>query len=157
MVYILKSEKDRGYYYGYTSNLANRVEYHNQGLVRSTKSRIPFMVHYTEKLILTYAISDWYSAEIKSQKFPIFIPNSGCSAVGSVHVWGAWGRWFESSHPDTWLGAIGSFFRFVSWRDHKNFRFPLADFDFRSKHQKSHFVGTCSYVCSIRELRILVL
>ncbi len=21
---------------------------------------------------------------------------------GSAHVWGAWGRWFESSHPDKW-------------------------------------------------------
>ena len=25
---------------------------------------------------------------------------SGCGAVGSVHVWGTWGRKFESSHPD---------------------------------------------------------
>lgn len=27
--------------------------------------------------------------------------SSGCSSVRfRVHVWGAWGRWFESSHPD---------------------------------------------------------
>ena len=26
---------------------------------------------------------------------------SGFSAVGSAHVWGARGRWFESSNPDT--------------------------------------------------------
>ena len=25
---------------------------------------------------------------------------SGCSAVGSAHVWGARGRQFESGHPD---------------------------------------------------------
>ncbi len=25
---------------------------------------------------------------------------SGCSAVGSVHVWGARGRRFKSGHPD---------------------------------------------------------
>ena len=25
---------------------------------------------------------------------------SGFSAVGSAHVWGARGRWFESSNPD---------------------------------------------------------
>ena len=27
-------------------------------------------------------------------------PLSGFSAVGSAHVWGARGRWFESSNPD---------------------------------------------------------
>lgn len=26
--------------------------------------------------------------------------SSGFSAVGSAHVWGARGRWFESSNPD---------------------------------------------------------
>ena len=34
----------------------------------------------------------------------IFAPakcnGSGFSAVGSAHVWGARGRWFESSNPD---------------------------------------------------------
>ena len=47
-VYILKSLKDGRYYYGYTSNLVNRLERHNSGMVRSTKSRIPFIIHYTE-------------------------------------------------------------------------------------------------------------
>ena len=28
------------------------------------------------------------------------IKGSGFSAVGSAHVWGARGRWFESSNPD---------------------------------------------------------
>ena len=27
--------------------------------------------------------------------------SSGFSAVGSAHVWGARGRWFESSNPDS--------------------------------------------------------
>ncbi len=32
---------------------------------------------------------------------PIFAPTSpGFGAVGSAHVWGARGRWFESSNPD---------------------------------------------------------
>ena len=40
---------------------------------------------------------------------------SGFSAVGSAHVWGARGRWFESSNPDQtkvqvadsqWLGLF---------------------------------------------------
>ncbi|CEN37765.1 hypothetical protein CCYN2B_40200 [Capnocytophaga cynodegmi] len=30
---------------------------------------------------------------------------SGCGAVGSVHVWGACGRWFESSHPDFYFSS----------------------------------------------------
>ena len=28
------------------------------------------------------------------------LKGSGLSAVGSAHVWGARGRWFESSNPD---------------------------------------------------------
>ena len=28
--------------------------------------------------------------------------SSGFGAVGSAHVWGARGRWFESSNPDTY-------------------------------------------------------
>jgi len=47
-VYILKSLKDSGYYYGYTSNLENRLEKHNSLMVKSTKSRAPFILHYTE-------------------------------------------------------------------------------------------------------------
>ena len=47
--YVLRSLKDGGYYYGYTSNLTNRLERHNEGLVRSTKARRPFVVHYFEE------------------------------------------------------------------------------------------------------------
>ncbi len=47
--YVLKSQKDNGYYYGYTSNLTNRLERHNQGLVRITKARRPFVIHYFEE------------------------------------------------------------------------------------------------------------
>ncbi|MBL0329064.1 MAG: GIY-YIG nuclease family protein [Bacteroidetes bacterium] len=47
-VYILKSLKDNGYYYGYTSDLPKRLERHNSLLVKSTKARAPFVIHYTE-------------------------------------------------------------------------------------------------------------
>jgi putative endonuclease len=47
-VYILKSSKDGGYYYGYTSDLKARLMRHNDGMVRSTKARRPFIVHYFE-------------------------------------------------------------------------------------------------------------
>lgn len=46
--YILKSEKDGKYYYGYTTNLQERLNQHNDGLVRSTKARAPFKIHYFE-------------------------------------------------------------------------------------------------------------
>ncbi|MBI1344444.1 MAG: GIY-YIG nuclease family protein [Terrimonas sp.] len=47
--YILKSLKDGGYYFGHTKNLDIRLKQHNAGKVRSTKSRIPFVVHYVEE------------------------------------------------------------------------------------------------------------
>ena len=43
-VYILKSLKDFGYYIGQTENLDIRIKKHNNGLVESTKSRIPFIL-----------------------------------------------------------------------------------------------------------------
>ena len=47
-VYILQSEKDHKLYVGMTSNLDNRLAYHNAGRVRSTKHRIPFKMLYSE-------------------------------------------------------------------------------------------------------------
>ena len=35
-------------YYGHTADLNVRLGVHNNGKVKSTKSRIPFMVHYYE-------------------------------------------------------------------------------------------------------------
>jgi putative endonuclease len=48
VAYILKSEKDKGYYYGHCSDITARLLAHNGGKVRSTKSRIPFTLHYHE-------------------------------------------------------------------------------------------------------------
>ena len=50
-VYILKSEVDRGYYYGSTSDLSRRVREHNDGRVRFTKSRRPLCLHYYEEYL----------------------------------------------------------------------------------------------------------
>ncbi len=47
-VYILRSLKDGKYYYGFTEDLEMRLKFHNEGQVRSTKSRRPFVIHYTE-------------------------------------------------------------------------------------------------------------
>ena len=47
-VYILKSKKDGDLYIGSTNDLRRRLEEHNSGKVRSTKSRIPFELVYYE-------------------------------------------------------------------------------------------------------------
>lgn len=47
--YILQSKKDDGYYIGSTGNLEDRLERHNQGREKSTKSRIPFLLVYKEE------------------------------------------------------------------------------------------------------------
>jgi len=41
VVYLLRSEKDGRYYIGHTTNLQRRLEMHNNGQVKSTKSRRP--------------------------------------------------------------------------------------------------------------------
>ncbi len=49
-VYILQSEKDLKFYIGEAKDLEARLAYHNAGLQRSTKNRIPFRVVYYEVL-----------------------------------------------------------------------------------------------------------
>ena len=46
--YILRSEKDGGFYYGSCSDTDQRLKDHNAGRVRSTKNRRPLHLHYTE-------------------------------------------------------------------------------------------------------------
>lgn len=48
-VYILKSERDGKHYIGFTENVEARLEFHNSGLQKSTKNRIPFKLIYTEQ------------------------------------------------------------------------------------------------------------
>ncbi len=47
-VYVLKSERDKKLYTGYTDNLKNRLRLHNKGRVSSTKDRIPLQLLYYE-------------------------------------------------------------------------------------------------------------
>ncbi len=46
--YVLKSELDGNLYYGYSTDLAQRVEQHKQGRVVSTKDRRPLKLIYYE-------------------------------------------------------------------------------------------------------------
>lgn len=46
--YVLKSEKDSQFYYGYTKDLAQRFEQHKKGRVESTMNRRPLKLVYYE-------------------------------------------------------------------------------------------------------------
>ena len=46
--YILRSQKDGKFYYGSTEDLDTRLKAHNSGKVRSTRSRRPLVVYYSE-------------------------------------------------------------------------------------------------------------
>jgi putative endonuclease len=62
-VYVLKSLKDGRTYVGCTKDLENRVKEHNAGEVKSTKTRVPFVLWYKEE----YA--DKYEAFNREQHF----------------------------------------------------------------------------------------
>jgi putative endonuclease len=47
-VYVLKSQKDGAGYIGFTSDVERRVRQHNEGLVTSTRHRIPLELAYYE-------------------------------------------------------------------------------------------------------------
>jgi putative endonuclease len=46
--FILKSQKDGGYYFGHCADREIRLKNHNSGKVRSTKNRRPLIIHYYE-------------------------------------------------------------------------------------------------------------
>jgi putative endonuclease len=50
-VYILLSLKDGQFYTGYSTNLKQRLEYHQKGWVKSTKSRRPLTLIFYEAYI----------------------------------------------------------------------------------------------------------
>lgn len=47
-VYVIRSKKDLGLYIGSSNDLKRRIKEHNSGMIRSTKSRIPFEIVYYE-------------------------------------------------------------------------------------------------------------
>jgi len=47
-VYVLRSELDKQFYTGYTTDLDQRVKDHNKGRVTSTRRRTPFILVYWE-------------------------------------------------------------------------------------------------------------
>ncbi len=57
-VYVLNSKKDGLFYIGFTADLEKRILEHNQGLVESTKDRVPFEVIYYECCLNKYDALD---------------------------------------------------------------------------------------------------
>ena len=72
--YIIYSEKLDRYYIGYTDNLSWRLERHNQGWGRFTKSGIPWELVYFEKY-QTKQEALKREREIKSKKSRKYIEN----------------------------------------------------------------------------------
>lgn len=50
-VYVLRSQKDRKLYTGFTDNLVVRFKRHSSGLVKSTQDRLPLELIYYEACI----------------------------------------------------------------------------------------------------------
>lgn len=48
-VYVIQSEKNNRYYVGYTSDMADRLNHHNSGATRSTKTARPWKLVYKEE------------------------------------------------------------------------------------------------------------
>ena len=48
-VYILQSLRDHKYYIGETRDVEARVRFHNAGLQRSTRARVPFILILVEE------------------------------------------------------------------------------------------------------------
>ncbi len=46
--YVLRSQKDMGFYVGFTKDLKQRFEQHQKGTVESTKNRLPLRLIYYE-------------------------------------------------------------------------------------------------------------
>ena len=50
-VYIIKSEKRKWYYVGSTNRLQERINEHNNGLVKSTKHYLPFTLVFQKDFV----------------------------------------------------------------------------------------------------------
>jgi putative endonuclease len=66
-VYILQSQKDQKYYIGSTSNVENRLAFHNSGRQRSTRTRVPFKLVYSESFTTKTEALRW-ERQIKAFK-----------------------------------------------------------------------------------------
>ena len=47
-VYIIESEKDKSWYYGFSRNLERRLDFHNDGKSTYTKSKLPWKLIFSK-------------------------------------------------------------------------------------------------------------
>jgi len=71
-VYIIQSEIDRSYYIGSTRDIDERLERHNQGRSKYTKTKRPWKLIYSEKHP-NRAVAVKREKEIKNRKKKIYI------------------------------------------------------------------------------------
>jgi putative endonuclease len=72
IVYVLRSERDGGFYIGQTSDLNARLKRQNHGTERATRGRGPWVVVYTEAFA-TRAEAMARKSEIKARKKRAYI------------------------------------------------------------------------------------
>ena len=80
LVYVLESEADGKLYVGCTSDIQERLETHNRGLVSSTKGRRPFKLIYTEKFEDKYEafrVERFYKTAVGKRQLKKKIQHSG--------------------------------------------------------------------------------
>ena len=109
--YVLKSLKDGKYYYGHTADLNVRLDVHNKGKVKSTKSRIPFVLHYYE-MFETKAESAKRETFFKSINGYIFLKNIKLFDTRRVVVGSPEGTPLEEPHQPPFKSRRVSGFSF---------------------------------------------
>jgi putative endonuclease len=70
--YILRSQKSGRYYIGHTQDIESRINRHNQGMVKATKSKGPWVLVYQEQFD-TKIEANRRELEIKSKKSRLYI------------------------------------------------------------------------------------
>ncbi len=81
-VYVLQSERNARYYIGCTHDITQRLEQHNSGMTRSTRSLRPWKLVYTEECE-SLPIARKREAEIKSWKNRVYMEQKlGLSQMG---------------------------------------------------------------------------
>jgi putative endonuclease len=72
LLYILQSQKNEKYYIGITKDIETRLNQHNRGVGKSTRSHRPWRLVYTEEYN-TWSEAAKREKQIKSQKSRSYI------------------------------------------------------------------------------------
>jgi putative endonuclease len=70
--YTLQSQKSRRFYIGYTQDMESRLNRHNQGMVKATKNKGPWVLVYSESFE-TKIDANHRELDIKAKKSRVYI------------------------------------------------------------------------------------